>query len=404
MKVAILSIYNFPNGGAATNRIIAYSKSLIENNIDVDVFIPLPTENINGGANLDNDGVFQEIRYKFTSGIYRSRYKIIRGFLILTKLRLLFGFVTSFFSIIRANKHRDYSAIIISTDMLLALYVYGLLAKKIEAKSIFIFDEFPIPIRHKLKNKIPLWKKVGYKTVLGKMDGYISISNKLKEYFNDFVDKPTFVLPIIVDSIRFKIRQDNDFKKQYNLPLEYLCYMGNMELAKDNIVLIIRAFHNVHSKYDNLFLLLFGAPKKNDLLIVNKLIHELGLEDKVILKGRIPSAIVPKVLMNAKILVSSQPDTKRASGGFPTKLAEYLLAGKPTILTDVGENSKYVKDGKHCFFVPPDDIESYYRKIEFVLDNYEKCLNISGQGKAYILKNYSLKETGKKLSLFLKDL
>jgi glycosyltransferase involved in cell wall biosynthesis len=41
--------------------------------------------------------------------------------------------------------------------------------------------------------------------------------------------------------------------------------------------------------------------------------------------------------------------------GLSTKLSEYLAAGRAVLTTDVGDNARYVEDGKSALVVSPDE-------------------------------------------------
>jgi len=183
VNFAIISIYSFPYGLAPTSRTLAYSKGLIENNARVSIYLPFPTDNYNSKQNLENNGSFNSIEYLYTSGRYKSKSKLFRAISVLSGYRKIWGYITCWIKIIKNNKKLNIDFLIISSDYIPNLFIFGLLAKRINAKSIFIFDEYPVPIRHKLKNKIPIWKENLYKIVLKLIDGYISISEKLKIYF-----------------------------------------------------------------------------------------------------------------------------------------------------------------------------------------------------------------------------
>lgn len=396
LRVAIISIYSFPHGGAATNRILAYAKGMVENGAEVDIFNILPTENFIDSKRISDEGVFQGINYYYTGGRYRNKYKILRGLAIKTRFRQFYGYFTSYRLISKRNNSNQYSHIIISTDLFPALKIYSNLARKINAKSIFIFDEFPIPIRHKLKKRIPTWKQLLYRKVLINIDAYISISEELKKYYCRFSMKPTHVLPVIVDYERFS---NKDALFQANR--KYLCYMGNMELSKDDVDNIIKAYHLIANRYQDIDLYLYGKPSKSVKKYLVDLVNDMDLNTRVFLKGRVGSEDVPAILNNAFILVSSQPDTVRASGGFPTKLGEYLSTGIPSILTDVGENAKYVKDGEHVFLVKPHNPQEYANRLDWIITNYEKALLVAKEGQSYVYNNYSHTIQGKALLGFL---
>lgn len=394
MKVGIISPYTFPYGLAATNRIKAYSKALISQGIDVTVIIPEPREDYKETEkNLPDIGIYENISYAFTSGRYKHKNRIIRGLSFKSKFRFFYGFIKTFQYL---KKNRDYDCIIISNDRPLYLYLYSKIAKIIGSKVIFIYDEYPVPIRHKMKRDIPCWKKYAYKRILNKVDGYISITDNLYNYYKQFADKPVYIMSVIVDFEKFAIYT--------NVKNKEITYMGNMELSKDNVDLIINAFSKITNLFPDYTLNLYGQPSTETKLFLGNLIKKLNLDEKVFLKGQANSEDVPAILNSSMVLVSSQPNTLRASGGFPTKLGEYLSTGVPTIVTDVGENSKDLRNMEDCIFTIPNDTDDYANKLKWVLSNYEEALKIANNGKIFIKNKYSTISTGLKLKQFLMKL
>jgi len=180
--------------------------------------------------------------------------------------------------------------------------------------------------------------------------------------------------------------------------------MGNMELAKDNVDLIIKSFSYIAKEFPDINLYLYGEPNTATINYLQKLINELGLGERIYLQGKANYEEVPIILHSAEILLASQPNTKRASGGFPTKLGEYLLSEKPAIFTRVGENDKYVIENKHVFFVEPENMIEYANKMRYILQNYSSSVVIAKQGRQYVEDNYSYIIVGKELYNFLKSL
>jgi len=382
---------------APTNRILAYSKGLLENGATIDIINPFPSDLLKNNFRENDFGTYQGLKYKYISGRYKSRYKFFRAISFFSGYRKIRGYITTLQSIYMMNRIKKYDCIIISTDHIPTLFVFSIISRIIHAKSIFIFDEYPIPIRHKLKEKIPSWKNFLFKLVLNKIDAYISISEELKNYFCKRSMKKTLILPVIVDISRFEKKIDNTTVSKR----KFLCYMGNMELSKDDVDNIIKAFSIIANSYTEIDLFLYGNPTTNSNIVLEKLIQDLGMQDRIFLKGKVSGFDVPDILLNAHILVSSQPDTIRASGGFPTKLGEYLSTGVPALLTNVGENANYVKENEHVFFAKPQDPLNYAEKLKYILDNYEFALQVAQKAKAFVFDNYSHIIQGKRLKDFI---
>lgn len=393
MNIAIVCDYPFPNGLAATNRILAYGKGLVENNNDVTVYVYRPTEkkkiNFN---NIDKSGEINGVKYQYSSrSVFRYTNKSLYFF------QLLLSILNSGIILYNDNKKKNINCIIVSSDSIMILNYFYILSKILKkTKMFFIFDEYPKPIRRYLKKDIPKYKFFFYKVILKKYTGLISMTKDLISFYKNIIQKDikSHLLPVIIDvdwfaNIKVKNTKNN------------LCYMGNLELAKDNIDNIIRAFSMVTSKRTELYFDIYGLPNETDKNVLLKLIKDLGLEKKVFLKGRVSREEVPKILKESKILVSSQPLTRRAAGGFPTKLGEYLISSNPSIFTDVGEISKYVSDNAECFLVSPNNPNEFAEKIIFILENYNYAKEIAMNGRKKIISEYGYQMQTKKLNSFI---
>jgi len=393
MKVCVMFMHGFPFGMASASRLSAYSKGLIEQGAKVDVLMPFPDDAI------IQDGTISGIRYFHTYGRRKSRSKIVRGITRISGFKK-YKALWKAYRYLTKNTSNEYDIILAHTDTISHMLTYSKAAKHIGAKCVFVADEYPIPIRHKLKERIPRWKEVSYGIVLKRFDAYVFISDALSNYYNRLCPKPTHIMQVITDVTRFSgIICDNELSVR-----QYLCYMGNMELAKDNVDLIIKAFAKISNGYPDIDLHLYGSPSNRTYEYLSRIINSMNLSDRVFIKGRAEYGDIPQILANAHILLASQPQTMRASGGFPTKLGEYLASGKPAIVTRVGENDKYVTDMQHAYFVVPDNVESYADKIRYILNNYEIALLVANEGRKLIIDNYSQSANGYALIRFLQNM
>ena len=123
--------------------------------------------------------------------------------------------------------------------------------------------------------------------------------------------------------------------------------MGNMELSKDNVDNILYALSILLRDNYDVHLYLFGKPNLKDKSILERIIEQEGLANNTSFRFAQYND-VPKILSEADILVSSQPVTVRADGGFPTKLGEYLMSGTPVLSTNVGETSNTLRMANIC--------------------------------------------------------
>lgn len=389
MRVSVVCTFSFPEGLAASARIISYMKGLHQHGAKTDVFIYRPTDLHTNPSSYPAYGTYEGINYRYPNTRVYSKYKICRFI-----GRYYYWGVTCY-NIWKENKAEKIDFLLISNDFLDILFLFTLWAKILGIKSVFITDEYPEPIRVYLKKDIPTWKKRLYNFILKYEDSFIFMTEKLNVFFNSKLNKPYYILPTITDTSRFNINAADNVQKKY------MCYMGNMELSKDNVDNIIRAFSMIANKYPDIDFYLYGAPSPKDYNVIISVIEECNLSDRVFIKGRVSSLEVPSILKNAYLLVSSQPNSKRAEGGFPTKLGEYMATGVPAILTDVGEITKYVQDGVHVYIVEPENHIAYASKLDFIFSNYSEALDIASNAKEYLLNNFDYKSVSKKLLDFL---
>lgn len=394
MRIAVLCCYPFPDGLAATTRIKTYFKGLAELGVRTSVFVCNPTDSRHASNVLPDRGITGEgIEYCYPSGRRFGRHKLQRvlGMLLLNKLRACRA-------IYRASREERIDYLLIANDYLPLLYLFVPFCRLLGIRPVFITDEYPEPIRSKLARRIPRWKKRAYDFILKYVSAAVFMTEKLDRYYNPDGKIRSFILPTITDTSRF------DSATPYRSERKYLCYMGNMELAKDNVDNIIVAFSRIADHYPDIDLHLYGAPSAADRRKLEALISELGLLDRVFLKGRAEYDEVPGILHGAYLLVSSQPDSKRAEGGFPTKLGEYLATGRPVLLTDVGEISRYVRDGVHVYIVRPEDPEAYALKLCQILDDYASAQAVGKTGQTYLHETFDYRIICKNLLNFLNRL
>ena len=372
---------------AATTRIIAYCKGLQEHGVRTQVFVHTWIKDTDGIPLHDKvEGVeyFNAYSYKSTSG---KLHKVL-----VDKPRM---FLHTIKNIMKSNKEEQFDYILIAFDKINLMRIYVPLLSLLGIKLAFIADEYPEPIR-RLKTKIPFTMKVFYKIIHRVFHFRVLMTRNLQMYYDgEICKRETHIMSSIVDIHRF------DGLRKQEVPRQYMCYMGNFDLKKDNVDNIVEAFALISDAHPDVDLYLYGTPTSSDRKIIENLIKEKNLDERVFIKGRVDYDLVPQVLMNATILVTSQPQTKRAEGGFPTKMGEYMMTGNPVILTDVGEIHQYITDGENAYMVAPHDPKVYADRLNYILNNYEEAKEVAVCGKKYILDNFSTEKICKDLKHFL---
>lgn len=252
---------------------------------------------------------------------------------------------------------------------------------------------------YKIKGRI----KERYFNVKGfhTLDGLALMTETLMRHFESFQRPgPKLIhLPMTVDMERFEAKFDP--LKGFDLP--YIAFVGVMNNAKEGVDILIDAFYSIADHFKSYKLYLVG-PWHYDTPGHLDQIKRLGLESRVIWKGPYEREKVPAILSNADLLVLPRPSSKQASGGFPTKLGEYLATGKPVCATTVGEIPDYLEDNKTVYFAQPDSVKSFSEALDRALRNKEKSFQVGIGGKGVAQQHFSKEVQSARLFKYFKNL
>lgn len=391
-KIVIICNDSFPNGGASANRLLTLGIGLKNEGYDVEVFIIRPTEQnekenrnpLNGSA----DGVY--FKYMVSNNVWSNR----------SKQEKLLGIAEGFINTIRhltrslkTNKNviiiDTLSSISLSTGLYMFTKIHGL-------KFVIHLDEYPWPRIFRDRYNF-LYRSLFFAIKFRLYDGLIVMTSELSKYYSRLKcsKAPLCHIPMTVDAERFAVTKD----KERSL---LVTYCGSMSVYKDGVDLLLESFA-IFSKHNPEFKLqLIGKTEGNpDYQSLLNMVKESGLEQRVIFTGEVPSGRIPRMLSDSDMLVLSRRNNIQAQGGFPTKLGEYLLTGKPVVLTKFGEVSEYLMDGINSFISDEATPEAFSDKLDFVAKNYEQASEIGAAGCETALRSFDYKVVSGRLSDFL---
>jgi glycosyltransferase involved in cell wall biosynthesis len=237
------------------------------------------------------------------------------------------------------------------------------------------------------------------KTIFPQLDICLVMTESLLKYYSQFPNinpKIAFLkLPMTVDLYRFE-----DVPNKFNLEKPYIAYCGSSSFYKDGVDILIKSFAEVSSEYFDLKLYIAAFWEKDGPKMM-RLIHDTGLEDKIIYLGIVNRDEIPPLIMNAKILALPRPDSRQAQGGFPTKLGEYLASGNPVCITRIGEITDYLVDNESAFIAEPGDIESFINALKRVLSDEVNAKRVGKNGRKVAEMHFNMDVQAGRLYNFL---
>ncbi len=228
-----------------------------------------------------------------------------------------------------------------------------------------------------------------------RINGLFVISTALKTYYKEVGvnEEKIHIINMTVDPQRF----ENLSKQEVESP--YIAYCGTASNNKDGVDELIKSFAIVAEKHPEYKLYIIGKGLTKDDESGNlQLVETLGLTDKVVFTGIIPSEDMPQMLKNATVLALDRPDNLQAQYGFPTKLGEYLLTENPVVITSVGDIPLFLKDGENALIAEPQNPEVFASKLIWAIDHSEESSTIGKKGAELAKKEFNAQIESQKMA------
>ena len=395
LNIIAITIGSYPNGEASTNRNISLLKGLVELNHNVELYVISPTNKNVAGERIKK-GIIDNFRYQYTSrSINWPRSIICKLFIVISSM------INALIKINKYHKKEKIDALLILTTKSYIIHPFVMFSNWNKIKTFHERTEYPLLNYFSKNNKLPVLSKIKlkyYLHLIKKISGLYVINQFLKSYFTQYIDESKIcIINMTVDHSRFEKNTQSPFD------LHYIAYCGTMHGNKDGLENLINAYALIEKKI-KYKLVLIGDNKDSRINGLLGLVERRQLQDKIIFTGSLNSNEIPKYLKNADILALARPDNLQAKGGFPTKLGEYLMTGKPVIVTSVGEIPFFLKDEQSAYLVQPDNIDAFAQKILFVSDNYKVALKVAEEGKKVALENFNYQVESFKLSKFISSI
>jgi glycosyltransferase involved in cell wall biosynthesis len=122
------------------------------------------------------------------------------------------------------------------------------------------------------------------------------------------------------------------------------------------------------------------AGEGSDEQRLKELARALGVSRRTIFLGWLTNSELLRHLSSADVYVS----TSLSDAGIAASTAEAMACGLPVIVTDVAENSEWVRDGAEGFVVPTRDPKALAEKILYLLKNRDMAAKFGNSGRQVI--------------------
>jgi glycosyltransferase involved in cell wall biosynthesis len=157
---------------------------------------------------------------------------------------------------------------------------------------------------------------------------------------------------------------------------------------------LIRIFSKLRAPGWKLIIIGGNALKQNNLELLNKLLKDLGLTDRVMLTGELPD--IDDYYQKSKIFAFTS-----SSEGFPNVVGEALSARLPVVSYDcVAGPSEMITNGENGFLVPVFDDALFQEKLQLLIDN-ENLRQQMAEKAPESIKRFSIETIGEQFLNFI---
>jgi glycosyltransferase involved in cell wall biosynthesis len=393
MKVYILTAVPFPNGMAPTNRIKCYAKALIGEGVDCKV-ICFRRSDIE--SNKERNGIDDGVPFQYIGRNSLHSKNAIRGKLedIIDHLLLLFYLL---FKVKKNTIVFSYGSTLHYGNMLISVTHLK--------RGVFVRDLVEMP--NVTANDTPKQKRIREQeltTQFPRYDGVVAISEALEKMATEHMSKENAVLrvPILVDYDKYSMEDMSD-----KADCVYVFHSGKLTEQKDGIVGMIEAFAKAQKKMPGLKVRFYStgdANKSRDAIKIKNVIEKYGVGDSIRFLGYLTDDELKGYLQRASLVIINKYRTEQNVYCFSTKLGEYMAAGKPVIITKIGEAMNWLKHGYDSYIVEPEDNEALSDAIETLLTNKPFRKMIGNNGRETCKRCFGYDNYGKTLVDFFSSL
>ena len=148
---------------------------------------------------------------------------------------------------------------------------------------------------------------------------------------------------------------------------------------------------------DAKFIIVGDGSDKESLI---KLAGSLGILNSVIFTGVINHEELPSYIASSDVYVS----TSISDGGIAVSTLEAMASGLAPVVTDVGDNRKWIKDGENGFVVPIGDSKMLAERIIYLLQNKDVLRRFGAANRSIVEERADYYKEMEKMGRIYEDL
>jgi PEP-CTERM/exosortase A-associated glycosyltransferase len=192
------------------------------------------------------------------------------------------------------------------------------------------------------------------------------------------------IVPNAVDASRFQPVGDRDSAIEQRLQLggkKVIAFIGSF-YAYEGLDLLVAAMPRLLSARPDIRLLLVGGGQVTEE--IKQQVAQLGLQDVVIMTGRVPYEEVESYYSVTDVLVYPRKSMRLTDLVTPLKPLEAMAQKSLFLASDVGGHKELVRDGVTGTLFKADDIDDLVKKLLDLLDQEHRWPAIREAGRDFV--------------------
>lgn len=184
---------------------------------------------------------------------------------------------------------------------------------------------------------------------------------------------------------------DVEYQQEWDLNgKEVVGFLGSF-YRYEGLDLLVDAFAQIADRRKNARLLLVGGGETEAEL--RDQIQNLGLQDRVILPGRIPHERICDVYALCDVLAYPRNSARITELVTPLKPLEAMAAGKALVASNIGGHRELIQPGQTGILFPPRDRQALARSIEELLNDRQLRQTLGEHARRWVHREHSWAKT-----------
>lgn len=365
--------FGFPNGYAATRYVRLLARGLSAAGACVRVAIAKYSEEREHALNREGRGTFEGVKFEYATGSpvwpetrWKCRIGKVRGrFSLAARLLLL------------RVQHQLTAVVLYGRDPELLRFL-GCLCGILRRPLVVYVVEWTLSRPARSEGAIQDDRSF-YRDLAGNATATVAISRYIRDRLA--AAHPQRQLPCLVTSILCDPDEWHAVRA-WGHERPYLLYCADLVGYRADTLYVLSAF--CKARLPSLDLMLVGPATPDFLSELRVEAEAMGVSDRVqVITAHLSDRALQELIKGAEALLAPLHDDSRSMARFPSKLGEYLMSGRPVVTSEVGEVSRYLKDGVHAFVAGPGSAAVFAVKItEAVNDPNRAAVAKNGRGLA----------------------